>query len=447
MTSKTRKVAITLAAAAVMALPTASLAQTEKERELEARVSELEKIVKQLLAEKQAAGAAPAAVAAAPAPAPAAAPAKAGPPPIQDSSVVPNAFAGTKFFLTGFGKLDVLYTDTGDGKMPAGAGRDFYVPGVTPVGGSDSYQQLQAHIKQTRVMLGTDSSFEGHKLGTRLEFDLYGSALGNERSTNTYGLQVRHAFITYDKWLLGQTWSNFQDVASLPESVDFIGNTDGQVFVRQPQLRYTSGGLSLSLENPETTITPFGGGAQLVSDENRLPDMTAAYQWAGSWGHLRVAALGRELRYDVGTASDDSYALAAQLSGKIMIGRDDLRFTLIGGDAIGRYTALNFANDAVIDAGGSLEAISGIAGSIAWRHVFTPQWRTNLTFAYGEYDNDVALTGGSANKSSMSWAANAFYSPVPKLDLGLEFRFAERELENGTDGSMNRVQATAKYSF
>lgn len=296
-------------------------------------------------------------------------------------------------------------------------------------------------------MLGTDTDYQGHKLGARLEFDLYGTSLGNERITNTYGLQIRHAYLTYDKWLFGQTWSNFQDVGSLPESVDFIGNTDGQVFVRQPQLRYTTGGLSFALENPETTITPSGGGAQLVSDENRLPDLTAAYQWGGSWGYLRVAALGRELRYDVGTSSDEALAFAGQLSGKFMIGRDDIRFTLIGGDAIGRYVALNFANDAVLDAGGDLEAISGFAGSLAWRHVFTPQWRTNLMVAYGEYDNDVALGGAAVNESSMSWAVNAFYSPVPKLDLGLEYRYAKRELENGTDGTMGRVQATAKYSF
>ena len=440
--------ALALAMAALLALPAAAATDADRERALEERVAELEKLVQQLLAERQAAGP-PAALAAAPAAAPASAtaPARTGPPPIQESSVVPNALAGTKFFITGFAKLDMLYSSADDGTLPSGIARDFYVPSLTPVSGAQAGDHFQAHVKQSRVMLGTDSAVGDHKLGLRFEFDLYGSSLGDERSTNTYGLQVRHAYATYDQWLFGQTWSNFMDVTALPDSVDFIGSTDGTVFVRQAQVRYTSGGLSLSAENPNTTITPFGGGARVVSDENRIPDLTAAYQFKGARGYLRLAALGRELRYDTGLAADSSYALAAQLSGKLMIGQDDIRFTLIGGDAIGRYVALNFANDAVLDAGGSLEAISGIAGSLAWRHVFSPQWRSNVMISLGEYDNDVALTGGSANKSSMSWAANAFYSPVPKLDLGLEYRYAERELENGTDGSMSRLQATAKYSF
>jgi hypothetical protein len=42
---------------------------------------------------------------------------------------------------------------------------------------------------------------------------------------------------------------------------------------------------------------------------------------------------------------------------------------------------------------------------------------------------------------------NLFYSPLPKLDIGAEFRYAQRELENGTDGDLNRLQLTTKYSF
>jgi hypothetical protein len=37
--------------------------------------------------------------------------------------------------------------------------------------------------------------------------------------------------------------------------------------------------------------------------------------------------------------------------------------------------------------------------------------------------------------------------PTPKLDVGLELRLAEREIESGASGQMRRLQAVAKYSF
>ena len=460
MDSKLKRTAVALAIASALALPGVAGAQTDKEQALEARVAELEKIVQQLLAEKQAAPApAPAAaVAAAPAPAK---PAN----PIQDTSVVPNALGGTKFFITGFGKLDVLYTETDDGQMAQATniGRDFYVPSLTPVGATPSTATtsgtyLNSHIKQTRVMMGTDSVVNDHKLGFRLEFDLYGQATGqgDERISNTYGLSMRHAYITYDKWLFGQTWSNYMDVAALSDTVDFIGNTDGTAFVRQGQVRWTSGGLSISAENPYLTYNAFGVNARSTSDDGRMPDLTAAYQFKVGKGHIRASVLGRELRYDTGTIDDSSYSVAGSLTGKFVLGdNDDVRFTLYGGEGIGRYVGLNFQNDASLNASGDLEAISGYAGSLAWRHVFSPKFRTNIIWAMQDYDVDGALTGGTtatefksqALMQSMSWAINGFYTPVPKLDLGLEYRFAEAERDNGADGSMNRLQFTTKYSF
>ena len=68
-------------------------------------------------------------------------------------------------------------------------------------------------------------------------------------------------------------------------------------------------------------------------------------------------------------------------------------------------------------------------------------------YSASSYDNDTSLTGFAVNKSSRSWAVNAFYSPIAKLDLGVEFRHALRELESGADGSMKRLQGVVKYSF
>jgi hypothetical protein len=42
---------------------------------------------------------------------------------------------------------------------------------------------------------------------------------------------------------------------------------------------------------------------------------------------------------------------------------------------------------------------------------------------------------------------NLLYSPVTKLDLGIEYLRADRAIENGDDGAMNRLQFSAKSSF
>jgi hypothetical protein len=158
---------------------------------------------------------------------------------------------------------------------------------------------FDSHIKQSRFIFGTDTDLaDGGLLSSRLEVDLYGSSLGDERATNTYGVQLRHAYIQYGRWLVGQTWSNFMDAAALPETADFIGPTDGTVFVREPMVRYTLGNWSFSAENPETTITPFGGGTRIASDDNNIPDFTAAYTWKLGHGTLRAAALVRQLKYE-----------------------------------------------------------------------------------------------------------------------------------------------------
>ena len=90
----------------------------------------------------------------------------------------------------------------------------------------------------------------GSKLGTFIEMDFLVSGQGNETVSNSYSPRLRHAFITYDKWLFGQTWMTFFNVGALPENLDFVGPTEATIFGRQPMIRYTSGGLQLALGKP-----------------------------------------------------------------------------------------------------------------------------------------------------------------------------------------------------
>jgi hypothetical protein len=446
-----RLVAATLALAAlgVSASTLAQTASTAKEAALEARVAELEKMVKQLMAEKQTP--APAAAAA---PAAGAAPAAKGPPPVQQVSIVPNAAPGTTFYFTGYAKADALWTTTPDGEIPDGAsGRDYYVPSQTPIGQPDESTDFGFHVKQTRLIAGTETPLgNGDKIKTHIEVDFFGSTLGTQNVTNTYAPVLRQAFIQSNHWLVGQAWSTFQDTVALPEAADFIGPTDGTVFVRQPQVRYTTGGFSISAENPQTTITSYRNNVltSISSDDNAFPDFVGRYVWKGDWGSVTLAGLVRELKYQTtGTNAIDAstWTAAGSFSGKITTwGKDDIRFMVVGGN-LGRYVGLNFSNDAMLTPDGDLESIDGWAGYLAYRHYWTDKMRSSIFYAAETYDNDASLTGPNANKASESWTVNLFYSPIPKLDIGAEYRWAQREIESGADGTLDRFQLTSKYSF
>lgn len=361
-----------------------------------------------------------------------------------------GTFDNTTVKIGGYVKLDAMFTSTGDGAMDTGIGRDFYVPSTTPVGGTKQNRVFDMHARQSRVNLGTESRSGKHKLKTYVEVDFMVVAPpgADERISNSYSPRLRHAFIEYDNWLFGQTWSTFQNVASLPETVDFIGNTDAGIFVRQPQVRYTTGNWQFSAENPETTVTPNGGGTRIVADDNEWPDFVARYNYKQKDLSLAGAVLLRQLTYNNGTNIDDStLSYGLSLTGKLMAGKDDVRFGLNIGSGMGRYIGLNVSNGAVVDNDNQLEAIDSTALFASFHHPWDDKWRSNVTYSRIDIDNNASLTGGGVTKSTYSLRLNLLYSAMKNLTFGGEFAHANRETETGGDGKLDRLQFMAMLKF
>ena len=376
------------------------------------------------------------------------------------TSAVPAVAADTpevKLSWGGYIKLDTLYSRFSDGAVAQGTGRDTYIPNQIPVVANnleDKRSYLDFHAKETRLFLKAETLVEGHKLGGHIEFDfIVNQGAGSETSTNAYNPGLRRAFITFDNWLFGQEWSTFQNLTALPESLDFVAfPTDGTVFVRQPMVRYTHGGLMVALENPETTVATNGGGpAYANTDEsNVLPDLVLRYNFKAGAADLTVAALARQLvdKGAVDGASDKATGFGGTFSGKLPLGEtDDLRFMVSGGDGIGRYLALNTVGDAVVDANADLNTLRVINGYVALHHGWDAKTRSNLGLSHLDANTDNGDLGGNATQKVSSAFVNLLYSPVSKLTVGVEYRYAQRETVSGLDGDLNRLQFSAKYSF
>jgi hypothetical protein len=437
--------------------PGVALGQTAKEKELEARVAQLEAQVQALLNATQqqqtqiadtktqldqVKTAQPAAV-------------PQGKQPIQSTAILTAGNPNSTFSYGGFIKLDAMATDTSDGRIADGSsGRLFYVPSTIPVAandapdGGDPYADF--HAQFSRFWLSADHvTANGDKLKGYVEMDFFGGGnntlVGNETSTNTYAVSLRQAYVSWNNWLAGQTWSNFQDTAALPDAVDFVGTTDGTIFVRQAQVRYTKGAWSVSAENPQTTVTPFLGAApRFNSGDNVMPDLTARWLKKGDWGHFTVAGMVRQFKYLDETATGG----AVSVSGKFNLGTsDDIRYMVNAGSGIGRYLAFGLGSDAFVDASGDLEPLDGYGAFVSWRHVFSPKLRGNLMYSAAHFDNDTAITGFGVTERSQSYHANLIYSPFPKLDVGAELSWGQRSLEDDREGDLTRVHTTVKYSF
>ena len=73
--------------------------------------------------------------------------------------------------------------------------------------------------------------------------------------------------------------------------------------------------------------------------------------------------------------------------------------------------------------------------------------RTNIMYGNTTIDYDDDAIAAGLNDTASSIHVNLIYNILPKLDIGAEIMYAERELVNGTDGDFTRLQFSAKYAF
>lgn len=362
-----------------------------------------------------------------------------------------GAQAATDMTFGGYIKADVMFSDYGNGAPDSGSlSRQFYVPGTIYGTEGNGKEVVDFQARESRFNFKTVTDVDGRKLTGFIELDFMTHTDGNERVSNSYSPRIRHAFVSYDEWTIGQTWTTFQNPGALPENLDFVGAPEGTPFVRQSQIRYSTGNWQFALENPETTVTPFGGGARITSGSGIVPDFIGRYNFSTANGaSFSASAILRQLNVEQvigGTTYDTSeLGYGASFAGVIPVGKDDFRFTATYGEGLGRYMALNYANAGVIDADGDIQAIKSFGGFVSYRHWWNEQWRSSVTFSGFTADNEVALTGEAVNKSAYSAYVNLLYSPSKPLTFGVEFMHALNELENGFEGDLNRVIFSAKY--
>jgi hypothetical protein len=328
---------------------------------------------------------------------------------------------------------------------------DLFRPAIIPMTDrNQDYAHLYMIAKQSRFGLKATRQLNDQPLQAKIEVDFHNMA------SEAGGLiRLRHAYLQYAGFTLGQTWSTFYDIQARPKIVDFEG-ANSATLNRVPLLRYDRAigayTWSLALENPVEQIT-VNGPVQIV------PDLVTAikWRWNEEQSFVKVAAIARQLRYEtlVEPQTDEMqtaslWGVGLMASSSIEIGEEDrLKFQMIGGKGIARYIrgVRNLGYDAIckIDCN-ELESIGIYGGFAAYEHQWTPVWSS--TFLLGGINiQQVDRFEADDLNYCLYGSANLFYQPVPAFNIGLEYLYGEKVNWAGQNASASRIQAAAMMRF
>lgn len=297
--------------------------------------------------------------------------------------------------------------------------RDFWI-GNNPSAVDTS--QTKLNIKESRLQF----KVQHDDVTGVIELDFYGSG-GNEIISNSTGPRIRHAFIKYNEWTIGQTWSTFMPLHALSETLDFGGPHVGEVFIRQSQIRYSKGGWSFAVENPET----FGSSD---STKESVPDFVGRYDHKGDWGQISVAGLVRQLDQN----GVDETAVAGNIAAKFLLsGKDDVRVQLSVGE-FGRYAGTTAVADIAANDQDETKVEDGLAYTVSYRHFWNDSTRSTVFYGNGQ--------SNLADNDRSHWGVNLITNITPKLKYGVEL--GEYKVEDqDLNLSSAYFQLSAQFAF
>ena len=298
--------------------------------------------------------------------------------------------------------------------------------------------KLRATGKVTRLGLDFNTPVGDNKVGGKIEVD-FASATDN--------LRIRHAYLTLNNWLFGQTTSSFASVHA-PEMIDFHTNIGGMGGTsRVPQVRYSqklAPATQLFVSAEEGNSTADGSSVTY-----RVPTLTAKVTQGFAEGKGLASARALVEHYKASTGGDDKTGWGAALGTNYQIS-EPLKVSADVTYVKGHNNHLYGSNAAfTLDANNNIEQNESIAVQTGITYKFSPQLRSTL--AYGALFSDdgtdyARLNDGANEKVQQAWI-NFIYSPVKPVDLGIEYINGERKTFANEKFSDDRVGFMARYSF
>ncbi len=317
-------------------------------------------------------------------------------------------------------------------------------------------------VRQSRLGVKATVPTDMGDLFTIFEFEMFGVGVDAGQTT----IRLRHAYGELGCFGVGQYWSPFMDIDVFPNSVEYWGPS-GMVFFRNVQIRWMpikgDTRLTVALERPGASGDQgiYASRVELndVMPHFPLPDLSAEYRMAMSFGYVEAAGIVRRIEWeDLGTdmfdLSGDALGWGLNLSSNIRLGDDNVvRLQFVYGQGIE-----NYFNDAPADIGvesdsaNTVAPVKGVAlpamGAVAFLdHMWSTKFSTSVGYSMVDIDNSDAQLPSAFSLGHYA-LANIMYYPVPNAMMAAELQWGRRE--NFSDGwtvDDYRLQVSFKYNF
>ncbi len=319
----------------------------------------------------------------------------------------------------------------------------YYIPT-----GSDNVKSPNffSTLDQSRLGFEVSRELDNQTVFVRLETDFNGP---------NGQFRIRHAYGQIGEFLVGQTWSLFSNVSSLPATVDGNGPT-GSVTLRTAQARYsgtnrkgTHWAAALEYSRPDVNTQQLDTSGLAVIQV--IPDFTARIEREGIFGAVQLSGVITTLSIKNQMNSvTNSFGWGWQLSGTIdFTKKHQILYQFTYGKSISHFiTTFNGTGDDFIfdPQTEQFEGLHSFGGFLSYGWNWTDNISTNLSAGYADLSNK-SYQPGNAYRNSMSFSVDSFWNIVDGARLGLEYVYGQRWDLDGTTGNASRVWALFYYDF
>ena len=331
-----------------------------------------------------------------------------------------------------------------------------FVTSLIPIP-TDNYGQFDLFANYSRLNVKVVGRIKGNPIVAFIEGSFSGA---ND------AFKLRHAYVSFLGFTVGQTWSTFMDLQASPATIDGEG-PGNQIALRHPMIRYTyyykkklQAAFAVEMSQllmDEDAVTPF----QIYQQRQRIPDFIAHVKYKDKFGHVQFGALLSMINYGDSAQHKKSLYIPGgglSLSGTFHLWKDaTLYYQVDGGRGMASYiqdlSVFGYELLPTFAGNKKVNTVWMYGGYLGIQQVWTKKLQSNIV--YGITCLETPKGDRELYEKHVPWyykqgqylAVNTFWNFYDFASAGIELVWGEKRNLNGDKGHAHRINVFLQYDF